>query len=129
MRSFGNPTFAPSPNTAKVLPTPVDITNRFYGRDIQPKARVLSYEDEIGILISGCQSDQTSADAWIHNKYQGACTYYLLETLDKLGSNCTYEELVSGMNQQLDTFGYAQNPELNCKSEYKGLKFLQPLED
>ena len=34
------------------------------------------------IFISGCKDDQTSADAWEENKFQGAMTYCLLKTIE-----------------------------------------------
>ncbi len=36
------------------------------------------------ILLSGCKEDQTSADAWIDNRYQGAMTYALNAVLLKI---------------------------------------------
>ncbi len=36
-------------------------------------------------LISGCKSNQTSADAYIKGRYNGALTYYLLSELKKAG--------------------------------------------
>jgi uncharacterized caspase-like protein len=125
LRGFENPNITPSPNKSRLLPTPIDISNRFFGKNLQSKTRGLTYEGELGILISGCQSNQTSADAWIHNKYQGAATYYLLDSLEGLGDQADYETLVKAMNVQMDTFGYTQNPELNCKAEHRKRPFLK----
>ncbi|MFZ8477478.1 hypothetical protein ACO1MN_14565, partial [Staphylococcus aureus] len=34
-----------------------------------------------GGFISGCESGETSADAFINNRYNGAFTYFLLQSL------------------------------------------------
>lgn len=69
--------------------------------------------DQTGLLISGCRSNQTSADAFINSQYQGAATYSLLTTLKAANYDCTYKELVEGMNDFMYDNGYSQRPELN----------------
>jgi hypothetical protein len=64
-------------------------------------------------LISGCRSDQTSADAYIGGEFQGAATYSLLKTLGNNGYDCTYKELVEGMNDFMYDNKFTQRPELN----------------
>lgn len=66
-----------------------------------------------GLLISGCQSHQTSADAWIHNKYMGAATYYLSHNLEAFNWKINYKDLVDAMNNDMVKYGYSQRPELN----------------
>ena len=78
------------------------------------------------MLISGCQSHQTSADAWIHNKYQGAATFFLNHELQKARYKLDYETLVERMNQKLEQYGYTQRPELNGASDLFSKKFLEP---
>ena len=34
------------------------------------------------LMISGCRDSQTSADAYINKKYQGALTFHLLKVLE-----------------------------------------------
>ena len=84
-------------------------------------------EDQKGALISGCRSDQTSADAWIQTerKYMGAFSHYFTKALEDNNWSMTYEDLAVEANALLDHHGYNQRPELNCPSIYKNKKFLE----
>lgn len=77
------------------------------------------------ILIAGCQDNQTSADAWINRKYQGAMTYALASTLSKYNYDVTYEQLITDVNILMDSFNFTQNPQLEGKCGFFGKKFLR----
>lgn len=114
-RTLG-PEFDPvGPNRARLLPMPADIANRGIGLDLKPRPRSVQSRDvqKTGLLISGCQSHQTSADAWIDNKYMGAATHYLARNLEKNNWTMKYKDLVDAMNQSMVSHGYSQRPELN----------------
>ena len=81
--------------------------------------------DATGLMISGCQSHQTSADAYIGGRYIGACTHYLTETLKSANYNINYKDLVDSMNSQLVLAGFTQRPELNGPAVLFGKNFLQ----
>lgn len=76
------------------------------------------------ILISGCQDNQTSADAWIGGRYQGALTFLLAQTLVEHNFVITYEKLTQILNQKMDKQRFTQNPQLEAKKEYFKLNFL-----
>jgi metacaspase-1 len=76
------------------------------------------------VLISGCTDKQTSADAYIGNKYHGAMTFYLAQTLKEADWNISYHELVKIMNTKLDKEDYEQDPQLECRKEIMDQKFL-----
>lgn len=120
---------APSPNKDRVLPMPPDIENRGYGLDLQPKSRDIRNEKgaQVGVLISGCRSNQTSADAWIHNKYMGACTYYLAESVRLYKYNISYAKLVARLVGRMKRFGYSQRPQLNAPRSMRKHNFLRPI--
>ena len=63
-------------------------------------------------MISGCSDYQTSADAFINNKANGAMTWSLLETL-KQTPNCTWRELLKTMRDLLKTSNYSQIPQFS----------------
>ncbi len=128
--------FGASPNKARSLPTPIDIMNRGFDKNLTPKTRGLyvdrhihTVEDQKGVLLSGCRSDQTSADAWIQTarKYMGAFTHYLTEALKAGNWDMSYTDMIVETNKLLEHFGYEQRPELNCISNLKNHKFLQPI--
>ncbi len=81
--------------------------------------------DATGLLISGSQAHQTSADAWIDGDYIGACTYYLVKNLEKNNWVVNYKSLVDGMNTDLAKAGYTQRPELNGSAKLFGDQFLK----
>ena len=76
------------------------------------------------ILISGCEDNQTSADAWLKQKYQGAMTYSLAAMLTKFNFDVTYRTLVTEMNLLLDKGNFTQNPQLECIGGFFDKKFL-----
>ena len=71
-------------------------------------------EETVGnvYMISGCMDAQTSADAYINNKSQGAMTWSFLETLNTK-TNLSWNELVVNMRALLKT-KYQQIPQFSC---------------
>lgn len=71
-------------------------------------------EETVGnvYMISGCMDVQTSADAFINNKSQGAMTWSFLETLNTK-SNLSWNELVVNMRNLLRT-QFEQIPQFSC---------------
>ena len=61
-------------------------------------------------MISGCMDNQTSADAWIENKAQGAMTWALLESLKTVHTR-TWRLLIQSMRKLLKEKGYDQIPQ------------------
>jgi predicted chitinase len=66
-----------------------------------------------GLLIAGCQSDETSADAIFDGRYNGALSYYLLRALQHDDARAQeIETLLQGVQGALNQNGYAQHPQL-----------------
>ena len=61
-------------------------------------------------MISGCMDNQTSADAFIENKAQGAMTWSLLESLKTVHTS-TWRQLIQSMRKLLKEKGYEQIPQ------------------
>lgn len=61
--------------------------------------------------ISGCRDDQTSADAYIAGRYEGAMTWSFLNTLSNTGYNVKLRDLVEKMRTLLLN-NYTQIPQL-----------------
>lgn len=117
-----------SPNRSRLLPMPADIANRGLGLDLEARPRSVqsSNVDETGMMISGCQSHQTSADAWIANRYIGAATHALSSTLERHKYNVSYKQLVDEMNQFMVRNRFTQRPELNGNPAFHGDVFICP---
>ncbi len=71
------------------------------------------------ILLSGCKSNQTSADAYIANDYHGAMSYYAIKAITDAGYNLTYAELHEALLPTLEAENYDQVPQLEGKDENK----------
>lgn len=69
------------------------------------------------IMISGCMDSQTSAEALIENKAQGALTWSFIDCLNKT-PNCSWRELLKIMRDSLKNSGYTQIPQLSTDSFY-----------
>lgn len=115
-----------SPNRNRLLPMPADIANRGIGLDLHPRTRSIQSGgvDETGMLICGCQSSQTSADAWLRNMYCGAATHAFITTLARHNYDVDYKTVIDEMNQFMMSNRFSQRPELNGNVSHFGEKVL-----
>ena len=69
------------------------------------------------IMISGCNDNQTSADAYLNTKYQGAMTWAFLSALNNNSStssnSLSWKNLLITMRDQLKTSEFTQLPQLS----------------
>lgn len=117
----------------KFLPAPVEVRHRSEHRiedrgvdrsvtlaGLDKALRVrrfgISLTKTNAVLIAGCRSDQTSADAWIDGDYHGALTYYLWRSLRDLKWKGTYRKLVADTGAALADHNYDQVPQLEGPS-------------
>lgn len=122
----------PGPNAPDMIPrmypTPVDIEWRkrtCRSRSIAPAPRaVVCGRLEVG-FVSGCRSDQTSADTYVNGRPCGALTHYFLETLKEPG-NLTkpLEEVVKLTRDRLAQLGYTQQPQAEGRRKDKPFMLL-----
>jgi len=107
---------------------PDDIYNRSRGLGLDAKPRSVQSRDvnNTGMLITGCQAQQTSADAWIGDRFYGAATYYLADSLSKNGWDATHMTIITDMNNSMVTFGYSQRPQLDGAESLQTTKFMEP---
>ena len=63
-------------------------------------------------MISGCTDYQTSADAVINGRDNGAMTWSLLDSLKK-NSNCSWRDLLKSMRNSLKSSGFDQLPQFS----------------
>jgi len=69
------------------------------------------------IMISGCMDSQTSSEALIQNKAQGALTWSFIDCINKT-PNCSWRELLKSMRVSLKNNGFTQIPQLSTDSFY-----------
>lgn len=81
-----------------------------------------------GVPVSGCSARETSADAEIDGRPNGALTYYFLETLSgPNGLRQTLEQAVARTRSALQRNGYPQHPQLEGSSDLWAQPFLTAL--
>lgn len=108
----------------RYLPMPEHVAARVKKGPIRQEQVVMARSvQDVGLLISGCQSHQTSADAFIAGKYCGALTHYLTETLNQ-NPSVDYKMLIETVNKKIAAAGFEQRPELNGNSMLFTQKFL-----
>jgi hypothetical protein len=118
----------PPKRKIKSMPMPADIAWRLRTADTKGVKRQ-SFEHVIAdlsaVLVSGCSSHETSADAEINGRYNGALTYYFLQTLSAPnGLTQTLEQAVARTRAALRTNGYTQHPQLEGSAGLMKQAFL-----
>ena len=64
------------------------------------------------MLITGCRDTQTSADAHIGGSFNGALTYYLVESIKEANGELTYRQLQQRTAAKLKSEDFDQVPQL-----------------
>ncbi len=118
----------PPTRRIKALPMPADIAWRM--RTAETKGvKTQRFEHVIKnfnvVLVSGCSMRETSADAEIEGRFNGALTYYLLRTLSAPnGLSQTLEQALARTRAALQQNGYAQHPQLEGSAGLMTQPFL-----
>ena len=79
---------------------------------------------EGNILLAGCQSDQTSADAKMSGDYHGAFTYHLAKVIRDAHGSITHHELIEQIGDALHNDEFQQIPQLECDPGREKLKLF-----
>jgi len=95
------------------------VINRFYAMPgLQVRPRVIRRFAKVAmkgwVVISGCGEEQTSADAYINGRYNGAFTYYDLSSFD---NTSTYNQEMRRLHKYLPDHIYDQNPTIDGDNE------------
>lgn len=111
---------------SKTMPMPADINWRMKtakALGLTPRG-MGTPETPINVaLISGCRSNQTSADAFINGRYNGACTYFLIQELNK-NSKATLAEVLLGLDASIGAAHYEQVPGVEGSAAIVNTAFL-----
>eukprot|EP00448_Togula_jolla_P014746 CAMPEP_0170581438 /NCGR_PEP_ID=MMETSP0224-20130122/7038_1 /TAXON_ID=285029 /ORGANISM="Togula jolla, Strain CCCM 725" /LENGTH=466 /DNA_ID=CAMNT_0010904571 /DNA_START=80 /DNA_END=1480 /DNA_ORIENTATION=- len=100
----------------------IPIAARQMGADAKPRAaaspQVSDHRKKLWVL-SGCQDHQTSADATINGKRQGALTWSIMKALQDHQYTLTYDEMLKAVRTNLRG-KYTQIPALSstCESNF-----------
>ena len=120
--------YLPSPETLKEVESgrsvPKKVTSQL--RASAPavrKARDIVTADLPEVLITGCRDTQTSADAFINGRFNGALTFGLVQAIRKGRGRLTYKELHDRAAAELKKRKFEQVPQLEGRKD----RFDQPL--
>ena len=125
------------PVKQRYLPSPWDLVAAESGRKLRGtvtrelrassrakrKKSDIVHADICELLITGCRDTQTSADAYIKGSYNGALTYYLVDTIRKANGKLSYRELHKRTLGKLKG-EYDQVPQLEGRREKFDRQFL-----
>jgi hypothetical protein len=120
--------YLPSPSTLKAVesgrraPRKVVTELRASPRAAR-KARDIVRAELPEVLITGCRDTQTSADAFINGRFNGALTFSLVQAMRKGRGRLTYRQLHDHAAAELKKRKFEQVPQLEGRSE----RFDQPL--
>jgi hypothetical protein len=120
--------YLPSPSSLKAaesgrsLPKNVTSELRRSPRSTR-KAKDIVKAELPEMLITGCRDTQTSADAFINRRYNGALTFAIVEAIRKSKGRLTYRELHDRTSAVLKTRKFDQTPQLEGRAD----RFDQPL--
>jgi hypothetical protein len=120
--------YLPSPSTLKAVesgrsePRKISSELRASPRAAR-KARDIVKAELPEVLITGCRDTQTSADAFINGKFNGALTFALVEAIRKSRGRLTYKQLHDRAAGVLKTRKFEQVPQLEGRTD----RFDQPL--
>lgn len=121
LRDFGLPLIE---STSKFLTPPQELWSDLPSISMMKDIRIGGrYSKQKGVLMSGCASDQTSADAFINGRNCGAFSYFMMSAL-KQNPYLTYKELMTIVDVNIAKAGYTQKPELDCNELMADLPFL-----
>ncbi len=115
-----------APVKERFLPSPWDIAAEESGRSVRKKvssglrgssraarkASDIVNADIPEVLITGCRDTQTSADAFINGRYNGALTFGLVEAIRASRGLLTYRELHERAAAAIKTRRFEQVPQL-----------------
>ncbi len=76
------------------------------GKDKFPESKMKE------LLLSGCKSSQTSADAYINNDFHGAMSYHAIKAITDAKFKLTYAQLHKRLLSLLEEGNYDQLPQL-----------------
>jgi hypothetical protein len=120
--------YLPSPSSLKAvesgrgLPRKVTSELRSSSRASR-KAKDIVKAELPEVLITGCRDTQTSADAFINGRYNGALTFAIVEAIRKAKGRLTYRDLHDRASAVLKKRKFDQVPQL----EGRAVRFDQPL--
>lgn len=110
---------------SRYLPPPPEIMQEIKAEGLEIRDWVTSRDvNRSALLIAGCASNQTSADAFIDGMYQGAATCALIKAIE--AGKVTYRDIVMFMADFMVNRGFSQRPQLDGHPSLYDQAFAAP---
>ncbi|KAA3478362.1 metacaspase-9-like [Gossypium australe] len=109
---------------SSILPT--DVSLKFHPHYVNGLMVLDPLEEDEGILLSGCEANETSYDVVLGNRAFGAFTHAVVTVLGK-HKGISNRELMVEAARILKNQGFDQNPCLYCSDENTNATFLGDL--
>ncbi|TYI24099.1 hypothetical protein ES332_A06G209800v1 [Gossypium tomentosum] len=95
-----------------------DVSLKFHPHYVNGLMVLDPLEEDDGILLSGCEANETSYDLVLENKAFGAFTDAVINVINQqLGAGISNRQLVAEAAKILKNNGFEQNPCLYCSDE------------
>jgi hypothetical protein len=88
----------------------------------------LSEEDMLEILVTGCDDDEYSYDAYINGRWNGAMSANAISVI-KENQDVTYSTFYSRLREFLPSSQYPQTPQLEGSTDNKNRKLFKPMSE
>ena len=114
--------YLPSPSSLKAVESgrkpPKTVTSELRrSARASRKARDIVTAELPEVLLTGCRDTQTSADAFINGRYNGALTFALVDAIRASQGRLTYRELHDRVAAVLKTRKFDQVPQLEGRTQ------------
>ncbi|GAA4463999.1 caspase family protein [Novipirellula rosea] len=97
---------------ARYLEPPVDVTKRADAKGTRRSVHA-SRDKSNHVRFSGCKDAQTSADAHINGKFQGAFSAYFCQAIAQHGKRVSHVDLIDSIRDSLQEEGFSQTPQID----------------
>ncbi|KAH1055288.1 hypothetical protein J1N35_033353 [Gossypium stocksii] len=101
-----------------------DVSLKFHPHYVDGLMVLDPLEEDEGILLSGCEANETSYDLVLENKAFGAFTDAVVNVIRQTGAGISNRHLVAEAAKILKDNGFEQNPCLYCSDENTNTPFL-----
>ena len=112
--------YLPSPSALKAVESgrsvPKKVTSELRGSSRNARRNDIVNADLPEVLITGCRDTQTSADAFINGRFNGALTFSLVQAIRKGRGRLTYRDLHQHATAELKKRKFEQVPQLEGRS-------------
>lgn len=104
---------------ARYLVPPQEVLERVEQRSMKrsksstKRKRSSSLERTNHVRFSGCKDEQTSADAWIDGKFQGAFSSHFRKAIEEEGIDVSHSDLIEEIRRSIEYAGFEQIPQLS----------------